>query len=510
VNIIERVRNWIAARFSHRDIGVAISLVAAPLLMVAIPACAVSVSPDGMGQVLLFPYYSASASGNSFATLVSVVNTTPNIKAVRVRIREASEGAPVADVNVYLDGNDVWTVAILPTADGAGMGTFDRSCTLPVLSSNVDHLTPFNNLSYRDGLGDVSLDRTREGTIEVIEMGDYGPSAGATGVVALGVQHLAGLPHDCSVVADDTGAEAQAPAGGLIGSAMLLSVSGSVDFFYPAVALTGFTDRKSGFGAIGPDTPSLADASPPVSIVRDATGRTIRSEWARGIDAVSGALMSASIQGEFVLEPNTDSQTNWLVAFPTKWHYVHNGLSPTAPFRNAYGADGACELVYNPTIGGNIHRRDGATPLDLFDIPPSRSPFALCYTAQVASFNATTIFPSINPLRSTGSTTGVPSSPSTIATPYATGWATLPLDTDANDAGVWGDAMEHRLVSGPSTIFNADGSVEQRPQMTYFGLPAAGFAVSSYYNGTLVDSYGRNLLSAYVAGTALRNSVHVE
>jgi hypothetical protein len=45
-------------------------------------ANAVNVNPDGLGQVLLYPYYTVNG-GNS--TLVSIVNTTDQAKAVKVR-----------------------------------------------------------------------------------------------------------------------------------------------------------------------------------------------------------------------------------------------------------------------------------------------------------------------------------------------------------------------------------------------------------------------------------------
>jgi hypothetical protein len=45
-------------------------------------AQAVNVNPDGLGQVLLYPYYTTN-NGNQ--TIVSVVNTTNQAKAVKVR-----------------------------------------------------------------------------------------------------------------------------------------------------------------------------------------------------------------------------------------------------------------------------------------------------------------------------------------------------------------------------------------------------------------------------------------
>ena len=63
------------------------------------PALAVRVNPDGHGQALIYPYYTARAtiSGKSFVTALSVVNTMSKPKVVRVRLYEGRAGAEVYD-----------------------------------------------------------------------------------------------------------------------------------------------------------------------------------------------------------------------------------------------------------------------------------------------------------------------------------------------------------------------------------------------------------------------------
>ena len=51
----------------------------------AASANAMHVSTNGTGQVLLFPYYTAR---NGTVSLLSLVNTTTQAKAVRVNVRE--------------------------------------------------------------------------------------------------------------------------------------------------------------------------------------------------------------------------------------------------------------------------------------------------------------------------------------------------------------------------------------------------------------------------------------
>ena len=93
-------------------------------------AQAVNMNPDGLGQVLIYPYYTSN-DGNQ--TLLSVVNTTAEAKAVKVRFLEGFNSREVLDFNLYMSREDVWVAAI---ADDEGTPTLyipDTSCTVPYL-----------------------------------------------------------------------------------------------------------------------------------------------------------------------------------------------------------------------------------------------------------------------------------------------------------------------------------------------------------------------------------------
>ena len=96
-------------------------------------AQAVSVNPDGLGQALIYPYYTVrdKVAGAPFTSLLSVVNSTQSAKAVKVRFLEGKNSREVLDFNLYLSKKDVWVAAIIPTATGAGIYTPDNSCTTP-------------------------------------------------------------------------------------------------------------------------------------------------------------------------------------------------------------------------------------------------------------------------------------------------------------------------------------------------------------------------------------------
>ncbi|MBS0486276.1 MAG: hypothetical protein JSS13_02955, partial [Proteobacteria bacterium] len=72
-------------------------------------ANAVNLNPDGLGQTLLYPYYTVNAGQQ---TLLSVVNTTGNAKAVKVRFLEGYNSREVLDFNLFLSKYDVWTATV--------------------------------------------------------------------------------------------------------------------------------------------------------------------------------------------------------------------------------------------------------------------------------------------------------------------------------------------------------------------------------------------------------------
>src|SRR6476620_12525538 len=79
-------------------------------------AQAVSVNPDGLGQALVYPYYTVrdASAGAPYNSLLSVVNSTASAKAVKVRFLEGKNSREVLDFNLYLSPKDIWTAGIVP------------------------------------------------------------------------------------------------------------------------------------------------------------------------------------------------------------------------------------------------------------------------------------------------------------------------------------------------------------------------------------------------------------
>ena len=168
-------------------------------------AQAVNLNPDGLGQVLIYPYYTSN-DGN--ATILSVVNTTDNAKAVKVRFKEGFNSREVLDFNMYMSAYDVWVAAI---ADDEGTPTLyipDSTCTVPYLyEKNVENgvgsqaFLPYDYQGSNEDGGPTSIQRAAEGYFEMIEMGTLtGDSAEyATHYVdSDGVQ----APEDCGALVD--------------------------------------------------------------------------------------------------------------------------------------------------------------------------------------------------------------------------------------------------------------------------------------------------------------------
>ena len=113
-------------------------VVVALVAMLALPVQAMQLDPDGQGEILIYPYFSAQDSeGNDFNTYLSVVNSSPDAKALRVRFREGRNGHELMSFNLLLEPQGTWTAVVVPRTGGAGFITTDLSCTAPVPVSSV-------------------------------------------------------------------------------------------------------------------------------------------------------------------------------------------------------------------------------------------------------------------------------------------------------------------------------------------------------------------------------------
>ncbi len=249
-------------------------------------AQAVNLNADGIGQVLLYPYYTVNG-GNT--TLFTVVNTSDVGKAVKVRFLESLNSKEVLDFNLYMSPFDVWSAAIWDNAGKPGISTDDKSCIAP--NKVMTEFTQFRDYEFAnwkpDKLGRSTdadskaknVSRKRQGHIEVIEMGDLGGPAYANALH--GMYGGTWKPKDCAYFANqwtssapgtwlnESGGQVDQPntgkglhdvyppgsgwwdgatlkfhevggVGGIFGSAYIVNVAEGTSFSYNAEAVNGF------------------------------------------------------------------------------------------------------------------------------------------------------------------------------------------------------------------------------------------------------------------------------
>jgi hypothetical protein len=387
--------------------------------------------------------------------------------------------------------------------------TNDQSCTVPAIpAGGVD----FRNFAYTgvvfDG-EDTSLARTREGHIEIIEMGTvlnedssnpdaFNPAKWAT--------HDAGVPEDCPALVaawapggdwtGDSSLEMSSNIGGLATAATIVNTVEGTANGYNGVMLDNWLDGEV-HTAPGSILPNLSNADPESIVFVSGAPGTVWSNWGGGVpsgglNAVSAVLMHDNLINEYTVEAGLAASTDWVVTFPTKANYVAytDSFAPYLPFNTIFGGGGSrpgsntgpndddvpsptgpdrenWNTTQTPVAGGaceivdlKIWDREENTPTGEVDFSPQPEGGvdSLCWETNVITFNDTDALHSQNKLN-------VPTQG------FENGWMRLSFNADTQ------------------YLTSVDGDV-------YHGLPVIGFAVENYVNGTLS---GGTVLSNYGA-----------
>jgi|CXWL01.1.fsa_nt_gi hypothetical protein len=463
---------------------------------------AVNVNPDGVGQVLLYPYY--TVNGNN-STVLSVVNTTAAGKAVKVRFLDARNSREVLDFNLYLSEFDVWTAAVFSLSDtGAGnITTTDTSCTVPGIEdgiyllptlANGQRYFPFRTAFFTDftaaGLNTAALTRTRDGYIELIEMGSIDTDSFFGGALT----HIGGRPASCATLesawlsdglwtATAGGFDLDPPTGGLFGAAALVNVGDGTYINYNADAVDGFSAAVL-HTAPGSDSPNLTNANGAIAGVVTSyvfdRGRLITSNWLtappRAVDAVSAVFDREAVFNEYAVDPDLRAASEWVVTFPTRRYYVAS-TSATAPFTVGFSSalSGVCER-----ISGRIYNRE-EDYFATFDFSPSTGQTQLCWEANVLWFQRTPGLTGSSPIHGAPGTVsgGAPALFAGIPTyltlfgivqkTFSNGWYWLGFYDEQAIAtsGLPSPLLRPALIeTAPGTGITAD---------RYYGLPATGY-----------------------------------
>ena len=359
-----------------------------------------------------------------------------------------------------------------------------------MVSNSATNPTAFLNYAYTgsnaDG-GGTSLDRTREGYVEIIEMGSILGNSNTEDAVT----HIAGVPpcDDFSSASTDTIYNA-ATAGGLFGTMTLINVLAGQDVGTDATALEGFSQTSLWSP---PDSllPTLANVNPKVSVVTTGTN-TYVTDWTATLDAVnpvSAVLMHNNVYNEFVLDKATASKTDWVVTMPTKTYY-YSGVSDKELkviklFQRNFKSIGACDDV--SIVRYDREERTVKTP-GSFSPPAPTVKDSLCWEANVITFNGGNVFASKNVAN--------------LTTTFENGWASISFPTVASSIGpIPYSAAAHQLGGSLTTVVQLlNGATSFVPAATYFGLPVIGFAAWTFSNGNVggvLSNYGGAYIHKY-------------
>jgi hypothetical protein len=459
-------------------------------LALALNAHGVSVNPDGVGQALIYPYYTVrSAAGNPFNTYLTVVNHTANAKALRVRLREGRLSKETLSVNLFLGPNDAWAAAIVPFEPGARLITLDSSCTdpgfavdfipggLPYVQLRTDAFSGGN----ADGAG-TDAARVREGFVEIIEM------ATLAGASATAATHTAGVPGNCELLRGSAVSVA-APTGGISDTLTLINVASGMDFTVNAEALASLGTRAFYRPASDPYPDFAATEIDSVSLIV-ANGKAYRSLWSRPVDAVSAAMMRDRWMFEYVLDVTTRSLTDVVATFPTRQFYT-TATQASAPFTQPASWAANCLPPSLPPRGevlnyGTYNREEGAllSSCDSGLCPTPTPRAAACAAAAVASVvNGASHMPQVSGVASAvlGSTTQGLGDAGRLDTAnmFQNGWVRIAVENGPVLTSLPGSTRID-LATGTQTA----GSHQLG------GLPVVGMAMRIFQNGTLVCSAG--------------------
>lgn len=462
-------------------------------------AQAVNLDINGRGQVLLYPYYTVNKGQQ---TLLSVTNTASVAQAAKVRVLEGYNGRLVLTFNIFLSPFDSWSATVFAlrdagiNSDGAAILTRDTSCTAPLFSEDGTSIngTPyvafreFNYVFFDDG-GPNTIDRTREGMIEIIAMSNV--AAPLASAIAHGGN--GSPPTGCAQVRNLQGNEmaiSAAPSGGLMGTVSITNATDGTYLSARAEALAAFTGIQifSG-GANSLDQPSLSSANDGAGAMGfQATARIIDPEGkaltltypgpdtrSRRIDAVSAVLMADRIYNEYQMSASSDAASDWVVTMPTKAFYVdpYNigvGTNAIPPFTRVYnGAANAAPRFSQAAFSRSVYSREGVVsspgPICGFPCPGPGYPLPLTFARSV----------NVVPIRD-----------AVVTESFVFGSRLVTSIARINGEGPWKDTGSMRFnLDAPNEphvmLASTEGNVLR-------GLPVIGFWVSNRVNNPAADT----------------------
>jgi hypothetical protein len=449
---------------------------------------AVSLNPRGLGEILIYPYYTVNKNQD---TLVTIGNSTDFPKEIAVVVREGMNGRALHWFRLYLSAHDVWTARISAegSESGAVLFTSDTSCTRPLLDPGGFAFSAEafdgSGLFPADG-GPTGLERTREGTIEFVEVAQYAPG----GLLDATITHLqTGTPgegeRDCdpdaifeAITRDGTGV---APTGGLHGSAAIVNVAEGTFFGYSADAIADFSDVSLAFSMALPwallqvanSEDSLVGGA--IAHVLDADGKPKALDFAYGSDAISAIFMAEALVNDYLVASPLGANTDWVVTLPTRMLHVdsyYNGGEARPPFVRP-AIEARADVAVHPHV---YDQEEGFAPCPDCGDGTEVAPLMLPWQVNVLSFRAL----------------GSADAPSQVLGSRL-----------ATSVEPWGDAGWMQL-----DLANGDGGHALGADLggSLHGLPATGFMVYNIINANAAPGRLANYGGAFAHRASVAHS----
>lgn len=465
------------------------SAVSGGAMLMAAPAQAMNISQNGVGEVVLFPYYTVR---NGFDTVFTVTNTTDKTAILKIRWREALNSREVRDFNVILSPYDHWSGAVTATTNGAMVRTYDKSCTSPMLTgmtttaaraaAGAKGEVEFTNALFSGGFtdgGPTDMDRVKEGYFEVFLMGLSSRSTSdPANVLEYGAKHVSGVPRDCAAVdalflnPSAINAYVDAPENVLKATMFLLNTSNGTAIDAKPTHIEDFQNTNPIVYAPSDLYPDLTSGEASSQALFLDNGQGLLATAGNSVTTVSSLLMAASVVNEFAT--GGVANTSWVLTFPSKHHYT-DGVGPIAPFSERFqtGSNGqSCD-----TIGMTLYNREEGQVVSVDNTQfspynPTTQTVSLCHEANVVDFNTTTGLFGVPAASSTNHRNRLSVDTSGVG---SAGWATLTFTEDTAD------------VTGLNGLL---------------GLPVIGFGAQLRTSGDLTVNYGSAIEHTYVRGYA--------
>jgi hypothetical protein len=489
------------AKFKMKQLALAVGMVVGGMGMVP-SVQAVNLATDGLGQVLIFPYYTTRAGWN---TLFNITNTSNQVVALKVRFHEGYNSRDVFDFNVILSPYDVWNGTL---SNGAGdvpnFSTSDKTCTVPAI--------PAGGQSFSGGLlaytraaadgGPNTPDRMREGYVSITMMGTSLP----TGLAAGAVHTAAGVPANCAAlrnafalsgattIAGLRGAFPNYAVNPLKGAFSLVNAANGWNASGEAVTLANFFVPPANATAVYQGLNLITAQLPPDRVnnvftdsfhepdlnAGNTSGQVLLANGTpvsdsanltpavtSGVGAVSFVLRRASVVNQWAnldAAPPArpwDVRSDWVVTFPTKRFHVDtakhewagqatgrpgvpNGLAP--PFSSTFNGQSCDDVGY--TIYDREEQQIIRQDEPVFSPAPSTPGNQLCQEVNVLTFGASdTVTNVLKSPMGNGTLSG-----NIADLPGANGWMQLNFTNAAGALPVVGFAVINRTE--PTGILN--------------------------------------------------------